>query len=176
MELLIQLSSSSAWPLPSGRPLTGRLLTGIAALASQAATLEAKARVEYRDLDSRSILNRCDSPRMPFRWTLNPYRGCEFGCHYCYARYTHEYMELGPAAFEEIIFAKHGAGPILRRELAPGLGEGGIAIGTATDPYQPAERRYGVTREILEVLAEAQGLEISILSKSYLIVRDAALL
>ncbi len=151
-------------------------LVGIAALAERAPRLEAKARVEYRDLESRSILNRCDSKRMPFQWTINPYRGCEFGCHYCYARYTHQYMEMDGRAFEEKIFAKTGAGPILRRELARGLGGGGIAIGTATDPYQPAERRFRITREILETLAEARGLEISITTKGDLITRDIPLL
>src|SRR5258705_6955945 len=123
------------WPPP--KP------AGIAAMAASAATLEAKAQVEYLDLETRSILNRCNSARMPFSWTINPYRGCEFGCQYCYARYTHEYMEFDGQAFEQKIFAKQGAGAILRRELARGKGHGGIAIGTATDPYQPAERRYG---------------------------------
>lgn len=151
-------------------------LVGIAALADRAPTLQAKARVEYRDLESRSILNRCNSPRMPFQWTINPYRGCEFGCHYCYARYTHEYMEFTPAAFEEKIFSKTGAGAILRRELARGLGHGGIALGTATDPYQPAERRFGITREILETLGEARGLTIGITTKSDLVTRDIELL
>jgi DNA repair photolyase len=151
-------------------------LVGIAALAERAPTLQAKSRVEYRDLESRSILNRCNSPRMPFQWTINPYRGCEFGCHYCYARYTHEYMEFTPAAFEEKIFSKTGAGTILRRELARGLGQGGIAIGTATDAYQPAERRFGITREILEALREARGLIIGITTKSDLVTRDIPLL
>jgi DNA repair photolyase len=162
---------------------------GIAGMAAAAPTLAAKAAVEYRDLESRSVLNRCDSPRMPFSWTINPYRGCEFGCQYCYARYTHEYMEFDAQAFEQKIFVKQGAGAILRRELARGkgrtehhahgqqeYGRGGIAIGTATDPYQPAERRYGVTREILEVLAEARGLDISITTKSDLVTRDISVL
>lgn len=148
----------------------------IAILAARAETLEAKARVEYRDLEFRSILNRCNSPRMPFDWTINPYRGCEFGCQYCYARYTHEYMELPGDAFEQKIFAKQGAGAVLRRELARGVGQGRIAIGTATDPYQPAERRFGVTREILQTLAEARGLHISITTKGDLIPRDIPLL
>src|SRR5258708_31619878 len=111
-------------------------------MAAASPCLEAKNRVEYRELPARSYLTRCDSPRMPFQWTINPYRGCEFGCHYCYARYTHEYMEFDGAAFEQIIFAKQGAGPTLRRELAKGLGADGIAIGAATDPDQPAEPRF----------------------------------
>src|SRR5438876_2337293 len=131
-------------------------LIGIARLAAESPKARERAGVEYFELASRSALNRESSGRMPFAWTINPYRGCEFGCHYCYARYTHEYMELDAGAFEQKIFAKQGAAAILRRELARGKGlsengKGGIAIGTATDPYQPAERRYGVTREILEV-------------------------
>src|ERR1700691_1525869 len=91
---------------------------GIAALAASAPTLAAKAIVEYRDLESRSVLNRCDSPRMPFSWTINPYRGCEFGCQYCYARYTHEFMELRDSVeFEDRIYAKSGIAETLRREL-----------------------------------------------------------
>lgn len=165
MDALVQLGLT---PPPAG---------GIAGMAASAPTLAAKACVEYRDLESRSVLNRCDSPRMPFSWTINPYRGCEFGCQYCYARYTHEYMEFDALAFEQKIFVKQGAGAILRRDLARGKGgRGGIAIGTATDPYQPAERRYGVTREILEVLAEARGLDISITTKSDLVTRDISVL
>lgn len=165
MELFVQIGST---PGPSG----------IAGMAACASSLASKASgVEYLDLDTRSVLNRCDSPRMPFSWTINPYRGCEFGCQYCYARYTHEYMEFDARAFEQKIFAKHGAAAILRRELARGRGsDGPIAIGTVTDPYQPAERRYGVTREILEVLAEARGLDISITTKSDLVTRDIPIL
>ncbi len=156
----------------------GPIPPGIAGMAALAPTLEAKSRVEYRDLESRSVLNRCDSPRMPFSWTINPYRGCEFGCQYCYARYTHEYMEFDAHAFEQKIFVKQGAASILRRELARGKTKPGesIAIGTATDPYQPAERRYGVTREMLEVLTEARGLDLSITTKSDLVTRDIPLL
>ena len=154
-------------------------LVGIARLAAEASTLEAKSRVEYLGLEARSILNRCDSPRVPFQWTINPYRGCEFGCHYCYARYTHEYMELDTAAFEKKIYAKQEAAALLRRDLkrfGRRLESETIAIGTATDPYQPAERRFGVTRQILEVLAQAVGLRLSITTKSDLVTRDLDLL
>src|SRR5271154_2638844 len=98
--------------------------------------------VEFLAMPVRQILNRCTSPRMHFRWTINPYRGCEFGCKYCYARYTHEFMELrDPLDFEHKIFAKHFDEPRFRAELRKlPVGET-IAIGTATDPYQPAERR-----------------------------------
>ncbi len=156
-------------------PEPGPRLVGIARLAAAGQTLEAKSQVEYFTLEARSILNRCDSPRVPFQWTINPYRGCEFGCRYCYARYTHEYMELDGRAFEEKIYAKQAAAELLRQELKK-VGDGAIAIGTATDPYQPAERRFGVTRRILEVLAEHRGLRLSLTTKSNLVLRDAALL
>ena len=152
------------------------MLVGIARLAAQSPTLEAKSRVEYFSLESRSILNRCSSPRMPFTWTINPYRGCEFGCQYCYARYTHEFMELrGGREFEEKIYAKDRAAEILRAELRRRV-DGSIAIGTSTDPYQPAERRFGVTRGILEVLASERGRSLYITTKSDLIRRDVELL
>jgi DNA repair photolyase len=134
--------------------------------------------VAYFDLPCRSILNRCDSPRMPFEWTVNPYRGCEFGCTYCYARYTHEFMGLDdPADFERTILVKRDAARAMVRDLASARFDGKeIAIGTATDPYQPAERRFGVTRAILEVLARCRGLGLSITTKSALVTRDLDLL
>ena len=147
-------------------------LVGIAKLASQSELLEAKRSVQYFEIPTRSILNRT-KPNLPFRWTINPYRGCEFGCKYCYARYTHEFMEMEAADFEDRIYVKSHAADILRHELrrVP-LGDP-IAIGTATDPYQPAERRYRHTRGILEVLAsERGGRRIGIITKSDLIVRD----
>jgi DNA repair photolyase len=151
-------------------------LVGIARQAALSPLLRAKRRVEYFQLPSASILNRCSSPRMPFRWTINPYRGCEFGCKYCYARYTHEFMGLDDARqFEEKIYSKRAAGNLLRRELANDPG-GEIAIGTATDPYQPAEKTYLTTRSILETLNEFRGLRISITTKSDLITRDISLL
>jgi DNA repair photolyase len=152
------------------------MLVGIARLAAQSPVLQAKSRVEYFSLPARSILNRCTSLRMPFRWTINPYRGCEFGCQYCYARYTHEFLELHDSRqFEEKIYAKSGAAALLRAELRRRIDEP-IAIGTSTDPYQPAERRYGVTRGILEVFAGERGLSLSIVTKSDLIRRDIDLL
>ena len=129
-------------------------------MAAEAPCLEPKRRVEYFELAARSYLARCDSTRVPFRWTINPYRGCEFGCKYCYARYTHEFMEMrDPEQFERKIYAKavrrrcDSAKSCVRcRSGKP------IALGTATDPYQPAERRYGVTRKMLEVFASIGGL------------------
>jgi DNA repair photolyase len=151
-------------------------LVGIARMASQSELLEAKRSVEYFEIPARSILNRT-KPNMPFRWTINPYRGCEIGCKYCYARYAHEFMELEPADFEDKIYAKASPGHLLRQELGRVSNkDDGIAIGTATDPYQPAERRFQRTRSILEVFAKERGWHIGIITKSDLIVRDLDLL
>jgi DNA repair photolyase len=114
---------------------------------------------------------------VPFEWTINPYRGCEFGCKYCYARYTHEFMELrDPRQFEEQIFAKLWSEPAFRAELRRVPRHQPIAIGSATDPYQPAERRFGVTRKILEVFAGDRGRRVWITTKSDLVTRDLDLL
>jgi DNA repair photolyase len=161
-------------------------LVGIARLAAASPPAETKRksaeRPEYFVLPVKSILNRCDSQRVPFEWTINPYRGCEFACKYCYARYTHEYMELDGGEFEKKIYVKKDAGPLLAWDVAhkysyASAASGGrpaehIAIGTATDPYQPAEREYGVTRACLEELAKKEGLNVSIITKSDQIVRD----
>ncbi len=151
-------------------------LTGIARLAAQSELLEARRVVRYYEIDTRSALNRVRSG-MPFHYSLNPYRGCEFGCKYCYARYTHEFMELREAdEFETQIYAKRNLAPILAGELRKVRPGEMIAIGTATDPYQPAERRYGRTRSILELFAKRSGLSVSITTKSDLIRRDVELL
>jgi DNA repair photolyase len=161
-------------------------LVGIARLAASSPPAETRRksaeRPEYFVLPVKSILNRCDSKRVPFEWTINPYRGCEFACKYCYARYTHEYMELDGGEFEKKIYVKKDAGPLLGWDVAhkysyASEASGGtqaehIAIGTATDPYQPAEREYGVTRACLEELAKREGLSVSIITKSDQIVRD----
>jgi len=146
-------------------------LVGIARLAAHSELLEAKSRVQYFEIPSRSILNRT-KPHMPFRWTINPYRGCEFGCKYCYARYTHEFMEMDVRDFEDKIYAKSAAVHLLRQELKRIDRKDHIAIGTATDPYQPAERRFGRTRAILEVFARERGRHLGMITKSDLIVRD----
>ncbi|HWY03305.1 MAG TPA: radical SAM protein [Candidatus Acidoferrum sp.] len=153
-------------------------LIGIARLASAGASLRAGHDVEYFTLPSKSLLNRCVSNRaMPFTWTINPYRGCEFGCRYCYARYTHEFMEMRDGIeFEQKIYVKQNAAALLRHELRRVKLEEAIALGTATDPYQPAERRYEVTRAILEEFALHRGFELGIVTKSNLIVRDLDLL
>jgi DNA repair photolyase len=150
---------------------------GIARLAFSSPRADVKRGTEYFLLPVRSILNHCNSERVPFSWTVNSYRGCEFGCQYCYARYTHEYLDLDGADFERKIFVKQGAGTLAARELATGKFQGEhIAIGTATDPYQPAEREFGVTRAILEQMAERRGLSISITTKSDQVLRDMDLL
>ena len=151
-------------------------LKGIARLAAESPLLEGKRQVQYFEIAARSVLNPCKS-NMPFRWTINPYRGCEFGCQYCYARYTHEFMGMDDGrAFEDRIYAKADAAHILKRELLKVARAEPIAIGTATDPYQPAERRFEVTRGILEVFAAGAGRRLSITTKSDLVARDTDLL
>ena len=139
---------------------------------------ESRRGVEFVEMAAKQILNRCSNPQMPFAWTINPYRGCEFGCVYCYARYTHEFLELrDPMDFERRIFVKRRAAEVLERTLArTPIGRDSIAIGTATDPYQPAERTFGLTRSMLEVFARVGGIRLSITTKSNLVVRDLDLL
>lgn len=153
------------------------MLTGIAKLAQEGPSLAQKAVVEYRTLPARSLLNRCAGERMPFQWTINPYRGCEYGCKYCYARYTHEFMELRePLDFERVIFAKEFDGRAFSRELRAVKPPDWIAIGTATDPYQPAERRFCLTRKVLEMFLWREGFQLAVTTKSDLVARDAELL
>ncbi len=153
-------------------------LQGIARLAASGGSAGEGHLVEFRTLPVRSLLNKSVSRRgLPFRWSINPYRGCEFGCRYCYARYTHEFMELrDPADFEHKIFVKQSAAWLLHQELRSLKHGEQIAIGTATDPYQPIEKRAQVTRSILEVMAEHRGFGIGIVTKSNLIERDIDLL
>jgi DNA repair photolyase len=152
-------------------------LVGIARLATQGESLRQGHDVEYFTLPSRSILNRCTGSRMPFTWTINPYRGCEFACKYCYARYTHEFMEMRDGVdFERKIYVKQHTANLLRQELRKVKTAEDIAIGTATDPYQPAERRFEVTRAILEELSLHSDLDIGIVTKSNLVLRDVDVL
>jgi DNA repair photolyase len=156
--------------------------------------------IRYFGSDPRSVLNGPATTGMGF-WSINPYVGCAFGCAYCYARYAHRYTaerltavaphdarvveelaELPPwLAFERRIFVKREAGAVLRRELrrparASALQHETLVIGTATDPYQPAERRFRITRGVLETLAERAGLSVTIITKSPLVTRDIDLL
>ncbi len=151
--------------------------------------------VRFLSLAPQRLLNPPTSTGMGF-WSINPYVGCEFGCAYCYARATHRWTvdraaqaqppiatarEVAtlppPEAFERRILVKQGAAAVLARTLDPArIGDRPIVIGTATDPYQPAERRFGLTRSLLEQLGEYRGLHLGLITKSTLIRRDIPLL
>ena len=126
---------------------------------------------------ARSIISRNDSPDIGFSQSVNPYRGCEHGCVYCFARPSHAYLDLSPGLdFETRLYAKTNAAERLRHELAkPGYVPSPIALGINTDAYQPIERRYQVTRSVLEVLAECRH-PVSFITKGGLIERDLDLL
>ena len=173
-------------------------VVGPAAAMSAFQPVGVQSDIQYHAIAAGRLLNAPEQTGMGF-WSINPYIGCAFGCTYCYARYAHSYvMERGEAAgkleqgmrsdvarlppwlaFERRILVKQGASAALRSSLSRGgarhrtlrSGEA-IVIGTATDPYQPAERRFRVTRGLLEVLAEHRGLEIVVITKSPLITRD----
>ena len=134
--------------------------------------------VTFRALKSENLLNRLSGESMPFGFTVNPFRGCELGCRYCYARPTHEYLGHGdPEEFEQRIYVKEaGAARLLSGLLRARESGQEIAIGTATDPYQPAEGRFAVTRGVLEVMARVPGLRIGLTTKSTGILRDRELL
>ena len=122
---------------------------------------------------ARTIIARNDSPDVPFTQSINPYQGCEHGCIYCYARPSHAFLDLSPGIdFETRLYAKPDAAALLRAELAkPGYRCDPIALGTNTDPYQPIEREWKVTRSVLEVLAEHEH-PFTIVTKSALVERD----
>ena len=126
---------------------------------------------------ARSIISRNDSPDIPFTQSVNPYQGCEHGCIYCYARPSHAYLGLSPGIdFETRLYAKPDAAVLLRRELAaPGYRCEPIALGTNTDPYQPIERQWRITRQVIEVLADCAH-PFTITTKGALIERDLDLL
>jgi DNA repair photolyase len=141
-------------------------------------TVDERRGVEYHRLRSKDLLNKFNGRPMPFGWTVNPYRGCEMACRYCFARYTHEFLGLDDrSAFERRIYVKDADRDRLVAELRCAQRSGQIvAIGTATDPYQPAEGRFEVTRRVLEAARMVPGLSLSITTKSTLVSRDAALL
>jgi len=126
---------------------------------------------------ARTIISRNDSPDIGFSQSINPYRGCEHGCPYCYARPSHAYLELSPGLdFETKLFAKTNAPELLREELAkPGYKASPIALGANTDCYQPIERKYRITRQILEILSECEH-PATIVTKSALVERDLDIL
>ena len=180
----VQLNEQLAWE-PLGRQSLDRRLPVLDQVARGA---------EYRKLAVRSALNSPEVTHMGF-WSINPYIGCEFGCTYCYARDTHRFtveravaesadapdtrMVRRPAteAFERHILVKDRLHDIICRTLEPArIGHTAIVIGTATDPYQPAERRYGATRGVLQALLRFEGLHLGIITKSPLIMRDLDLL
>jgi DNA repair photolyase len=125
----------------------------------------------YVETEAKSVLNAVHG--MGFRWSVNPYRGCVHGCHYCFARRYHGYLDLGMGAdFTGVILVKVNAVPVLRAELSrPGWQRAMVAVGTATDPYQPIEGRYRLTRGILEALADART-PASVVTKGPLVIRD----
>jgi DNA repair photolyase len=126
---------------------------------------------------SKTVIAWNESPDLGFDRSINPYRGCEHGCIYCFARPTHAYLGLSPGLdFETRLFAKHDAASILARELAkPGYKPAPIGIGTNTDPYQPIERELGIMRQVLEVL-DRFNHPVTIVTKSALILRDLDIL
>jgi DNA repair photolyase len=138
---------------------------------------ETSLKTEVLTDSSRTIITRNNSPDISFDRSINPYKGCEHGCVYCFARPTHAYLGLSPGAdFESRIFAKPNAAELLRRELSkPGYVPNTIAIGTNTDPYQPIEKRMRVMRSVLEVLAEFNH-PVGIVTKSALVLRDLDIL
>ena len=168
--------------------------TGMARLAAEATEAGKGHGVEFKAMEARSILNRSVSKRqLSLAYSINPYRGCEFGCKYCYARYTHEFLQPGKVeeapqgtydgpvqgwaeAFEREIYLKENAAWLLEQELRRIDPREEIALGTATDPYQPIERRAQVTRSLLEVFARQRGYKLGIVTKSRLIERDVDLL
>ena len=171
-----------------------RRLRGRGALSNSAGRYEPEARVlcddgwEGRDEtpalrtevlrdSSRTIITRNKSPDISFEQSINPYKGCEHGCIYCFARPTHAWLGLSPGAdFESRIFAKPNAAELLERELfAPGYVPKVVAMGTNTDPYQPVERERRITRSILEVLYKFRH-PVGIVTKSALIERDLDIL
>jgi DNA repair photolyase len=194
--------------------------TGIARMAAESTHADGGHLIEFKTLAVRSILNRTVSKRLLWMaYSINPYRGCEFGCRYCYARYTHEFMApkapesaagdpkgaasvtapatpvnlrdpepvdihnsehppdmRNPLTFERLIFLKQNAAWLLEQELRKIDPTQEIALGTATDPWQPIERRARITRSILEVFARKSGYRLGIVTKSRLITRDIDLL
>jgi DNA repair photolyase len=176
-------------------PILGeRAPVGLAKLASEATHADDGYLIEFKAMRAKSLLNKSVSKRqLSLAWSINPFRGCEFACRYCYARYTHEFLRPEPVteipigtydappqswavAFEREIYLKENAAWLLEQELGKIDPREEIAIGTATDPYQPIERRVGMTRSILEVFAKREGYRIGLITKSSLITRDIDLL
>ncbi|HEX4156230.1 MAG TPA: radical SAM protein [Acidobacteriaceae bacterium] len=190
---MAKITAPSLFPILPSQPV------GLARLAAQATHADDGHLIEFKAITARSLLNHSVSKRMGWdALSINPFRGCEFGCRYCYARYTHQFLQPEPIApipigaydapiqpwaraFEHEIYLKENAAWLLEQELKKIERDHThprqeIAIGTATDPYQPIERRVGITRSILEVFARREGHRIGIITKSTLIERDLDLL
>jgi DNA repair photolyase len=190
---MAKINSAELFPILNQQP------TGIARMAAEAQHADDGHLIEFKALEVRSILNKSVSKRrLSLVYSINPYRGCEFGCKYCYARYTHEFMApktvassgvgltdgstlpamdfRNPVSFERLIFLKQNAAWLLEQELKKIDPRLEIALGTATDPYQPIERRARITRSLLEVFARKTGYRLGIVTKSRLIERDIDLL
>jgi DNA repair photolyase len=192
-EQMAKINSADLFPILPQQP------TGIARMAAEARHADDGHLIEFKALEVRSILNKSVSKRqLSLAYSINPYRGCEFGCKYCYARYTHEFMApktavsdwgrmaadspstamdfRDPVSFERLIFLKQNAAWLLEQEVKKIDPRLEIALGTATDPYQPIERRARITRSLLEVFARKTGYRLGIVTKSRLIERDIDLL
>jgi DNA repair photolyase len=189
---MAKIEATSLFPILPTHPI------GIARMAAEARHADDGHLIEFKTIEVRSILNKSVSKRqLSLAYSINPYRGCEFGCKYCYARYTHEFMapksaenegELAagsdtaaanfrdPVSFERMIFLKQNAAWLLEQELKKIDPRLEIALGTATDPYQPIERKAEITRSLLEVFARKAGYRLGIVTKSRLIERDIDLL
>jgi DNA repair photolyase len=133
-------------------------------------------RLEVRENEAKSILYRLNVPKLPFHWGANPYRGCQHDCWYCYARYTHEYLQLPLGMFQHVVFAKVNAATVLRKELMRRSWKRELVnLGTVTDPYQPIERRYRITRQMMQVFMECDT-PVVLSTKSHLVLDDLDLL
>jgi DNA repair photolyase len=172
------VSESFLFPLADLRPTTRDVARQVKEGGGADALREAERRADdarYQEVRCRSALNRVEG--MPFRWTLNPYRGCTHGCHYCFARRYHTQFELGSGDdFASVILVKTNVVDVLARELdRPSWARELVAVGTATDPYQPIEGTYRLTRGALERLA-ASRTPVGLVTKGPMVVRDADVL
>lgn len=168
-----EISAAQLFPMEALRPTT-REVAALVKEGGVAALVDARLRADaarYQEVRCRSALNRVEG--MPFRWTLNPYRGCTHGCHYCFARRYHGQFELGAGdEFASVILVKTNLVEVLTRELArASWTRETVAVGTATDPYQPIEGHYALTRRSLEALA-ASATPVGIVTKGPMVVRD----
>lgn len=135
-----------------------------------------QTRLEIRETEAKSILHKFNVPKLPFRWGANPYRGCQHDCWYCYARYTHEFLQLPLGMFQHVVFAKVNAPAVLRKELKRRSWQRELVnVGTVTDPYQPIERKYRLTRQMLQVFLDCRT-PVVLTTKSHHVLDDLDLL